>query len=69
VVVGAYCPTVQCVNTLEGEQGFVLKNGTYTAFAIPGEFATALAGVNNKGVVMGNYVDAAELVYTFLATP
>jgi hypothetical protein len=32
-----------------------LKNGAYTAFAIPGEFATALAGINNKGVVMGNY--------------
>ena len=25
--------------------------------------------LNNEGVIMGNYVDAADLVYTFLATP
>jgi hypothetical protein len=28
-----------------------------------------LASINNEGVIMGNYVDAADLVYTFLATP
>jgi hypothetical protein len=68
-IVGGYCLTTQCLTTGEGEEGFVLKNGVYTTFAIPGEFAVALASINNQGVLMGNYVDGAGLFYTFLANP
>jgi hypothetical protein len=36
VIVGAYCPTAACLTTGEGETGFLLKDGTYTSFTIPG---------------------------------
>jgi hypothetical protein len=69
-IVGSYCLTAQCASTGEGELGFVWRNGTFTTFtAVTGEFAVGLGSINNDGVVMGNYVDAAGLVYTFLASP
>src|SRR6202167_4117368 len=69
VIVGGYCPTAACVETGQGELGFVYSKGVYTTFTFPAEFAVGLASINNQGVIMGNYVDAADLVYTFLATP
>ncbi len=69
VIVGGYCPTAACVETGQGELGFVYSKGVYTTFTFPAEFAVGLASINNEGVIMGNYVDAADLVYTFLATP
>jgi hypothetical protein len=38
-------------------------------FAIPSEFSTFVGGLNNKGVLLGEYTDAAGLVVSFLATP
>jgi hypothetical protein len=39
------------------------------AIAIPGEVYTAVTDINNSGVVVGYYQDAAGLVGSFLATP
>jgi hypothetical protein len=73
-IVGAYCPTSGA-----GELGFLLRNGVYTTVTIPTpppqlgspipEFSVGLAAINNQGVLMGTYNDAAGLLYTFLATP
>jgi hypothetical protein len=36
---------------------------------MPGEVLTYAAGINNNGVVVGVYQDAAGLTVSFLATP
>jgi hypothetical protein len=36
---------------------------------MPGEVLTYAAGINNNGVVVGVYQDAAGLTISFLATP
>lgn len=68
-VVGGYCPTTACFTTGEGEQGYLLHDGVYTTFSVPGEFATSLAAINDNGVILGVYNDAAVNLYTFVATP
>jgi hypothetical protein len=36
---------------------------------MPREYATFLIDINNSGVMLGDYVDAAGLVVSFMATP
>ena len=55
--------------TASGQVRYLLKDGVYTTFTIPGEPVSGLAAINNRGELMGNYVDAAGLLYTFLAVP
>jgi hypothetical protein len=50
-------------------QGFVLGGGVFTTIAIPGEPFTIMEDINNNGVLVGEYQDAAGLTYSFLATP
>jgi uncharacterized membrane protein len=78
-IVGAYCPTSACLTSGAGELGFLLRNGVYTTVTIPTpapqsgspipESSVGLVAINNEGVLMGTYNDAAGLLYTFLATP
>jgi hypothetical protein len=78
-IVGAYCPTIACLTSGLGELGFLLRNGAYTTVTIPTpppqsgspipEPSVGLVAINNEGVLMGTYNDAAGLLYTFLATP
>jgi hypothetical protein len=67
------------LTTGAGEQGFLLRDGVYITVTIltpspqsgspiPESFV-GLVAINNEGVLMGTYNDAAGLLYTFLATP
>ena len=64
VIVGVYFTSDPSLT-----QGFVLSGGVYTTLTIPGEPYTFLDDINNNGVVLGNYQDAAGLTVSFLATP
>jgi hypothetical protein len=66
-IVGRFCPTTACHSTIDGALGFLLSNGSYTTFAMPGEPAVGLASINDQGVITGNYLDAAGLGYAFVA--
>ena len=41
--------------------GFLLSQGTFTTIDFPGSVFTELSGINSKGDIVGNYVDAVEL--------
>jgi hypothetical protein len=47
----------------------VLSGGVFTTIAIPGEDYTYLVNINNSGVVIGGYQDAAGVDVAFMATP
>ena len=66
---GFYCVTEECVGDLSGAQGFLLSGGTFTEITIPGEFYTVAFEINNNGVIVGYYQDAAGVIGSFLATP
>ena len=40
---------------------FLLSQGTFTTIDFPGSVFTELSGINSKGDIVGNYVDAVEL--------
>jgi len=72
VIVGDYCPTAatECPITSEGLQVFLLSGGVYTTISIlPGEVYADAADINNNGVIVGYYEDAAGLFGSFMATP
>jgi len=46
--------------------GFVLNGGTYTPINVPGAAQTVVEGVNNSGVVFGNYTDASGNTHGFI---
>jgi hypothetical protein len=70
VIVGNYCSTSECEIDLDGVQNFLLSAGVYTPITIlSGEVYAALADINNNGVVVGYYQDAAGVVASFMATP
>jgi hypothetical protein len=47
----------------------VLSGGVFTTFAIPGEYSTFVSDMDNNGVLLGQYVDAAGLTVSFMAAP
>ena len=47
----------------------MLSGGVFTTVTIPGEPYTVLYDINDNGVLLGNYQDAAGLEVGFLATP
>jgi probable HAF family extracellular repeat protein len=42
-----------------GVHGFLLRNGTFTLFDVPGTLATNAFGINNRGDIVG-YSDEAD---------
>ncbi len=70
-IAGTYCPSgaTDCLDTEEGAQGFLLSGGTFTSIVIPNEFFTDVTDINNDGVVVGYYQDAAGVNEGFMATP
>jgi probable HAF family extracellular repeat protein len=57
---------------------FLLQDGTFTTFEVPfsGVFATAVSGINNKGQIVGRYIEHNPddpvnpfLSHGFIATP
>ena len=68
--VGWFCTTTECEHYGNpGEQGFLYSGGNFTIFNYPGAVATYLLGINNAGVLLGIYTDAAGNDHGFLATP
>ena len=70
VIVGNYCTTSECEVSFVGVQNFLWSGGVFTPIAIlPGEVVTDVIDINNNGVLVGYYQDAAGLVAGFIATP
>jgi len=70
VIVGSYCTTSECEASLDGIQNFLLSGSVYTPIAIlPGEVYSVVVDINNDGVLVGYYLDAAGLGGSFIATP
>jgi len=67
--VGWFCTSDECTHDGVGSQGFLYSGGTFTIFNFPGSIATFVQGINNAGVLLGIYVDAAGNGHGFLATP
>ncbi len=49
--------------------GFVYQDGKYQDFVVPGATHTFLDGINDRGVLSGEYQDADGNVLAFIATP
>jgi hypothetical protein len=70
VIIGNYCTTSECETNLDGVQNFLWSGGVFTPISIlPGEVSSAAADINNNGVLVGYYQDAAGLYVSFMATP
>ncbi|MGH9258178.1 MAG: hypothetical protein ACRD3C_26755 [Vicinamibacterales bacterium] len=50
-------------------RGFVLRDGLYTTFDVPGSGFTDLYAANNAGAIAGEYLDIDGQVYGFLFSP
>jgi len=46
--------------------GFLLSGGVFTSFNPPGSIATYPAGINNSGMIVGTFIDAANHQHGFL---
>jgi hypothetical protein len=74
-IVGSYYDatrgTPACPNLISpcGRDGFLDVNGIFTTIDVPGYDYTALTGINDKGQIVGFYVDSANVEHGFLATP
>jgi hypothetical protein len=70
VIVGSYCTTSECETSLDGIQNFLLNGSVYTPITIiPGEVYSIVVDINNNGVLVGYYLDAAGVGGSFIATP
>jgi uncharacterized membrane protein len=49
--------------------GFVGTPSSFEVFTVPGAATTFVQSINNAGVLVGSYADAAGLSYAFVATP
>jgi hypothetical protein len=49
--------------------GFVLRQGTFTSFDVPGAAGTVPFGNNDLGVIVGGYLDANLGVHGFIKNP
>jgi uncharacterized membrane protein len=61
-IVGAYCSgAVPCLTTLTAPQhGFVMSDGVFTPFDVPGARATAATGISARGDIVGTYSDGTR---------
>lgn len=58
---------VGTISTEEGQRGFVLRHGKYKLIHFPGATATQAFGINNHGVIVGEYRDASGTTHGFKA--
>jgi hypothetical protein len=49
--------------------GFLLHDGQLTRIDVPGAIVTLISGINNRGEIVGGYLDANFSGHTFLGTP
>lgn len=59
-------PSLQDINTGATSQGFVMKNGVYSAVNHAGGFGTQLYSVNDSGIASGRYLDVMGNSHGFL---
>lgn len=50
------------------DKGFLLRNGAYTRIDVPDARITCPTDINNRGMIVGDWVDAASGVHGFLLT-
>ena len=66
---GGCCTTSECEDTLDGVQNFLLSGGVFTPISVfPGEVYAVADDINNDGVIVGFYQDAAGITVGFMAT-
>jgi probable HAF family extracellular repeat protein len=58
-----------CHPPFEEEHAFLLRNGEYTIIDFPGAPSTQPFAINDDGVIVGRFTDAAGRVHGFKATP
>src|SRR5205085_12637081 len=51
---------------LSGPDAFLLRGGSLTTFTVPGSTLTAALGMNNLGVIVGTYADAASRPHSYV---
>ena len=54
-----------------GFQGFLDKNGAFSAFNVPfsGAYDTQVEGINDGGQIVGDFIDSNGVQHGFVATP
>jgi uncharacterized membrane protein len=67
-LVGTYCvsTTVPCLIAPTGVRGFLMSDGEMTPIDVPGAVATAAAGINARGDIVGCYFDEIGAAHGFL---
>jgi len=69
-IVSSYCDGAPCTPASNGKvHGFLLTEGEFTSIDFPGAFLTAASGINNRGDIVGVYVDTNRQGHGFLRTP
>jgi uncharacterized membrane protein len=69
-IVSNYCDGAPCTPTSHGNvHGFLVTGGKFTSIDFPGAFLTAASSVNNRGDIVGVYVDTNGQAHGFLRTP
>jgi hypothetical protein len=67
-IVGAFNTEI-CQNpdqvVCPGAKGFLLERGRFTTIAVPDAVYTQALGINNAGVVVGEYLDEASAIHGF----
>lgn len=67
-MVGVYANTLDdCFNFVT--HGFLLLDGEYTEIFIPGSLSTGVFGINDDGVMVGQYTDQKGVAHGFMAAP
>ena len=67
--VSSYCDGAPCTPASNGKvHGFLLTEGEFTSIDFPGAFLTAASGINNRGDIVGVYVDTNRQGHGFLRT-
>jgi len=65
-----YCNSSNCgLDTAGALHGFVLSGGVFTSLDMPGAAATVAFGINDRGVIVGGYIDSNLRVHGLLRTP
>jgi hypothetical protein len=50
-------------------QGYLLRNGVFSAFRVPGSTGTSVNCITDNGYLSGSYVDENDAPHAFIATP
>ena len=65
----AYVNTVDDCYAGPALHGFLLRQGKYIAIDVPGSTSTSVFGINDDGVIVGNYADKLGVTHGFKAVP